>query len=382
MASIAHIPTQALVAAFGDDWLQTLSQASPDINFDNVIKTKKSPSPKLSPSQRNSVSFDHTKCHARVISEVKDDQGRPIYKKTGKIHPGYIDMQCSSRQANGSCFCKRHSLIGGGNGNLGKFSEPRPEIIKYPKHPDDQWLWADDPRSEEYRRSDDHPLPVKKPNTSQKPKTKTKTPQTLYDDVPWTNIAQDTKMKKDLALCYLQHHNISTTDSQGKNLTIGNLRKLVRDHFYGRTQDKQDNQTNDNDSDDTLQKDESEDSLPSHDDSPQTDHSQPSQNLQTTKNNPTQDQPDKDPDQDLSQQDLPQQDQHDQDDDDDDDDHDDFEIVEYQEVKYKRDGFNDVYNIEDLVHMGSWDSEKNRIIFENNEAKLLHLENYDNINYT
>ena len=161
MASVAHIPTQALVNLLGESWLEELAKASPDLNLDNVVKTKKQAAPKLSPSQRNAIAFDTSKCHARVIAEVKDDQGRPVYKKTGNIHPGYVDMQCSAGLSDGSCFCKRHSLLGGGNGNLGIFSDERPEFIKFDKHPDDEWLWADDPRCEEFRRTDDEKVSKK-----------------------------------------------------------------------------------------------------------------------------------------------------------------------------------------------------------------------------
>ena len=348
MASTAHIPTTALVAAFGESWLELLSQASPEINFDNIIKTKKPSAPKLSPSQRNSIAFDQTKCHARVVSEVKDELGRPIYKKTGKIHPGYLDMQCSSRQADGSCFCKRHSLLGGGNGNLGKFSDPRPDIIKYPKHPDDEWLWADDPRCEEFRRSDDDKQ-QKKSKAPAKPKAKTKQPDIVYSEVSWTTVAQDTKMKKDLAICYLQHHNISITDPLGKTFGVGTLRGLVRKHFYDRKQDDEPTQESsprppsENDSDETLQ----------NDDSQENHHNDPDEFTQQ----PTY-----------------------QDDDDDDDGTDtdpDFSDITYQGVPYKLDSFNDVYNCGDLAHMGSWNEEKKKIIFENNEAKLLHLDNMD-----
>ena len=353
MASTAHIPTNALVAAFGDSWFQLLSQASPDMNFDNIIKTKKTSAPKLSPSQRNSIAFDHTKCHARVVSEVKDEQGRPLYKKTGKIHPGYLDMQCSSRQADGSCFCKRHSPLGGGNGNLGKFSDPRPDIIKYPKYPDDEWLWADDPRCEEFRRSDDDKQ-EKKSKAAAKPKAKAKAkqPSIVYSDVSWTTVAQDTKMKKELAICYLQHHNISITDPLGKTFGVGTLRGLVRKHFYDRNQDDQPPQESsprppsENDSDETLQNDESQDIH----------HNDPDEITQPT-------------DDDAADDDAAYDDGADPD----------FSDITYQGVPYKLDAFNDVYNCGDLAHMGSWNEEKKKIIFENDEAKLLHLENTENI---
>ena len=357
MASTAHIPTNALVAAFGESWFEALSQASPDMNFDNIIKTKKTSAPKLSPSQRNSIAFDHTKCHARVVAEVKDEQGRPVYKKTGKIHPGYLDMQCSSRQADGSCFCKRHSALGGGNGNLGKFSDPRPEFIKYPKHPDDEWLWADDPRCEEFRRSDEDKQ-EKKSKAPAKPKAKAKQPSIVYADVSWTTVAQDTKMKKELAICYLLHHNISINDPLGKTFGVGTLRGLVRKHFYDRNQDEQATQESsprppsENDSDETLQNDESQDI---HHNEAQEDISQNHTDdvaEQPLNEAPTDDDDEADPD---------------------------FSDITYQGVSYKLDAFNDVYNCGDLAHMGSWNDEKKKIIFENNEAKLLHLENTENI---
>jgi len=348
MASVAHIPTQALVAAFGDGWLEVLSQASPEINFDNVVKTKKQAAPKLSPSQRNAISFDHSKCHARVVSEVKDEMGRPVYKKTGNIHPGYLDMQCSSSQSDGSCFCKRHGLLGGGNGNLGIFSDPRPEIIKYPKHPDDEWLWADDPRCEEFRRSDDDKTNKK---TKASPKSaKSKAPAIVYADVPWTTAVQDTKMKKDLALCYLQHHSIDINDPLGKVFGIGTLRGLVRKHFE--SLDQPENPSQDNDSDETLQNDDSQDQM------------MPSPHPQENAS-----------DESAEAVEPPSQ----NDDNDDGDDDDDFELVHYQGVPYKLDSFQDVFNCGDLVHMGTWNPDKKNISWENNEAKLLHLENTENI---
>ena len=262
-------------------------------------------------------------------------------------------MQCSSRQADGSCFCKRHSLLGGGNGNLGKFSDPRPDIIKYPKHPDDEWLWADDPRCEEFRRSNDDKQ-QKKSKAAAKPKAKQSA--IVYGDVSWTTVAQDTKMKKELALCYLQHHNIAITDPLGKTFGVGTLRGLVRNHFYDRNQDDQATQESsprppsENDSDETLQNDESQDIH--HNEAP---------------NDISQNDPEDIAEQPLNE--APTDDEADPD----------FSDITYQGVPYKLDSFNDVYNCGDLAHMGSWNDEKKRIIFENNEAKLLHLENTENI---
>mgnify|MGYP001311516267 CR=1 FL=1 len=160
--------------------------------FDNIVKSKKVSKPKLSPSQRSSLSFDSAKCHARCIAIASDEQGNPLYRKKGNVHPGLIDFQCSASHKEGH-FCAKHSAACGGGGNLGSFDGPRPETIegyggeKFEGH---IWLWADDPQSDQYKITEKS----SKKNLAKKALSKSSI---SYDDQEWSDIIQDTKMKKD-----------------------------------------------------------------------------------------------------------------------------------------------------------------------------------------
>jgi hypothetical protein len=297
MSSVAHVPTQALVAAFGEDWFEVLSAASPQANFDNIIKTRKAAAPKLSPAQRAAQPFDTAKCHARVIDEQRDENGAPVYKKSGNIHPGFIDMQCRSSPTDGSCFCKRHSLNQGGNGNLGKFSDS------------------------------------------------------------WSALANDPKLKKDLALCYLNHHKIETLDPLGKVFPLNTLRGLVKKHYAENpsasyTEDPlQNTASSQNDDEDTA--------------------NQTTQDVDQTPNDDGDDQL-------LQKDDDPSDTQVQQEDSDDDDDGE--KHIVYEGVEYKVDGFNDVYTLKECYHMGVLTKEDPiKIDWTSKEAKFRHFESKEEL---
>ena len=342
MSSVAHVPTQALAAAFGENWFEVLAAASPQANFDNIIKTRKPSAPKLSPAQRAAQPFDTAKCHARVISEALDENGAPIYKKSGSIHPGFIDMQCRSSPTDGSCFCKKHSATQGGTGNLGKFSDPRPQLIKFDKFPNDTWLWSDDPQCEQYRRSDDDKT-TKKTKTKSTPKKKKS--DIVFQEQSWSVLANDPKLKKDLALCYLNHHKIDILDPLGKVFSVKTLRGLVKKHYdenpeASYTENTQENNESTKGEETPQEQDtpQEEDTLQEEDDILQNDDSSPQSA--------------------------------DEDADDDDDKH-----IVYEGVTYKVDGFNDVFNIKDCYHMGVLAKEDPiKIEWASKEAKFLHFE--------
>lgn len=360
MSSVAHVPTQALVAAFGENWLEVLAAASPQANFDNIIKTRKPSAPKLSPAQRAAQPFDTAKCHARVISEARDENGAPIYKKSGSIHPGFIDMQCRSSPTDGSCFCKKHSATQGGTGNLGKFSDPRPQLIKFDNFPNDTWLWSDDPQCEQYRRSDDD-------KTTKKTKTKTtpkkKKSDIVFQEQSWSVLANDPKLKKDLALCYLNHHKIDIHDPLGKVFSVKTLRGLVKKHYDDNPEASYTENTQENNDDTT----EEEKTPENNDDTVQEDNQE---NTPKDEENPQED--DNPQDDEILQNDdsSPQSADEEDDEDDDTDKH-----IVYEGVEYKVDGFNDVFNIKDCYHMGVLAKEDPiKIEWASKEAKFLHFE--------
>ena len=348
MSSVAHVPTQALVAAFGENWLEVLAAASPQANFDNIVKTRKASAPKLSPAQRAAQPFDTSKCHARVISEALDENGAPIYKKSGSIHPGFIDMQCRSSPTDGSCFCKKHSATQGGTGNLGKFSEPRPQLIKFDKFPNDTWLWSDDPQCEEYRRSDDD-------KTTKKTKTKTtpkkKKSDIVFQEQSWSVLANDPKLKKDLAICYLNHHKINILDPLGKVFPVSTLRGLVKKHYdenpdASYTENPQENTGTPQEEEKTPQEEEK---------TPHEEEKTPQDDEQILQNDDS----------------SPQS----ADEEDDDDRH-----IVFEGVKYKVDGFNDVFDIAECYHMGVLVKEDPiKIEWVSKEAKFLHFESREEL---
>ena len=347
-SSVAHIPTTALVAAFGDDWLNRLSQASPSLNLDNIVKSKKVSKPKLSPCQRSSLDFDSDKCHARCIAIASDEQGNPLYRKKGNVHPGLIDFQCSASHKEGH-FCAKHSAACGGGGNLGSFDGPRPETIegyggeKFEGH---IWLWADDPQSDQYKITEKS----SKKNLAKKALSKSSI---SYDDQEWSDIIQDTKMKKDLAICYLQHHRQNIIDDiTGKMYTIGQLRSLVRNHYAESSADQP--SPRNSQQDDTLQRD---DSIVQQTSAPVPDESQAAPDNSTVDDNNDRDH---------------------NDDNDGDDVDDDYTEITFEGITYKVDGFKDVYNPEDMYHLGTLTSDDPiEIDWVTREARFLHMSNVE-----
>ena len=233
--AFAQIPTVALAKAFGADWHEKLSSACPDDNFDNIVKNRRTAAPKLSPNQRSDQPFNKDKCQARVIDQLQGENGLSLYKKKGLVNPGFVDFQCKSNPTDGSCFCKTHERSKGSN-NLGKFCEPRPDVIKYEKHPNNEWLWSNDPRCEEYRRSDGEEKSQPKQKSKTNPKQKAKL---VYAEQCWNVIVLEEKMNKDIALCYLNNFSICILDPLGKTFGVGTLRGLVKKH-YSENSEKED----------------------------------------------------------------------------------------------------------------------------------------------
>lgn len=353
--TVAHIPTTALVAAFGIDWFDVLSQASPSLNLDNIVKSKKVSKPKLSPCQRSSLSFDSDKCHARCIAIASDEQGNPLYRKKGNVHPGLIDFQCSASHKEGH-FCAKHTSMSGGGGNLGSFNDDRPETIECyggEKFEDHIWLWADDPQSDQYKITEKST----KNTTSKKKLAKSSI---SYDDQEWSEIIQDTKMKKDIAICYLQHHRQNIIDDiTTKMYTIGQLRALVRNHY---TESSADEPSPLHQQDDTLQ----------HDDSQVEQTSSPLSRI-TSEETSTIDE--------LQEPDNAQDNTTTTDDgecNDEDDEDDDYTEITFEGISYKVDGFKDIYNPDDMYHLGTLISEEPvEIDWVTREARFLHMSNVE-----
>ena len=366
-SSVAHIPTSALIAAFGEDWFDTLSQASPSLNFDNIVKSKKVSKPKLSPCQRSSLSFDSDKCHARCIAIKTDEQGNPLYRKKGNVHPGLIDFQCSASHKDG-LFCAKHSSACGGGGNLGSFKDDRPETIegyggeKFEGH---IWLWAEDPQSDQYKITEKS----SKKNPSKKASSKSSI---SYDEQEWSNIIQDSKMKKDLAICYLQHHGQNLNDDiTGKMYTIGQLRALVRNHYAEASNDESSPRPQESSQDETLQRDDEryEASAESEqrfiaEQTPQDNAADALLAAAATTESPEQTAASQNDDDDASDAAA--------------DDDEDYDEITFEGITYKVDGFKDVYNPEDMYHLGTLTSEDPiEIDWVTREARFLHMTNVE-----
>ena len=167
-------------------------------------------------------------------------------------------------------------------------------------------------------------------------------------------------MKKDLAVCYLQHHGQNLMDDiTGEMYTIGQLRALVRNHYAEASPDESSPRPQESSQDETLQRDDER-----YEASAQAEQRFNDEQISSQDN-------DAEALADTTEQTA-------ESDHDDDDDSDEYEEITFEGITYKVDGFKDVYNPEDMYHLGTLTSEDPvEIDWVTREARFLHMTNVE-----